>query len=198
MVHNQHKKQWDQVHASAIGGKTLLIYGVGHIGGDTATAAKYFGLNVLGIRRSGAAHPDVDHMYQPQDLQQLLPRADFVLITAPHTPATDKVFGAAEFALMKPGAGFINYSRAALVDYDALESALRDDKISAIVDVFNQEPLPTDSSLWHTPNLIITPHSASNDPVNHTPRSLDILFENVRRFKNQEALLNIVDTEQQY
>ncbi len=198
MVHNQSNHKWNQLHASAIGGKTLLIYGVGHIGGDTATAAKYFGMNVLGIRRTGAPHRAVDQMYQPQDLHALLPQADFVLVTAPHTPKTERVFGSAEFELMKQGAGFINYSRAQLVDYDALESTLRKNQISAIVDVFNQEPLPQDSSLWNTPNLIITPHSASNDPVHHARRSLDILLENVGRYKNNEPLINIIDPVQQY
>lgn len=198
MVHNQSKKRWHKVHNSAIADKTLLIYGVGHVGGDTAQAAKFFGLHVLGIRRTGAAHPSVDKMYTPDQLHALLPNADFVLVCAPHTPKTEKVFGQEEFALMKNGAGFINYSRAQLVDYQALEQALASERISAVVDVFNQEPLPSSSSLWALPNLIITPHSSSNDPLNHARRSLDILFENLRLFVADRTLNNIIDLEQQY
>jgi len=198
MVQNQAKSKWHKVHNSSIEGKTLLIYGVGHIGGDTAQAAKYFGLNVLGIRRSDNNHDAVDQMYKPADLHDLLPRSDFILVTAPHTPETEHVFGTKEFELMKSGAGFINYSRAPLVDYVALEKALRQDKINAVVDVFNQEPLPQSSSLWQTPNLIITPHSSSNDPLNHANRSLDILMDNLSRFIAKQPLINVIDLDLQY
>jgi len=198
MVRNQAKNRWHKVHNSSIAGKTILIYGVGHIGGDTAEAAKYFGLNVLGIRRSGKGHPSVDKMHKPKDLHALLPKADFILISAPHTPETDLVIGAQEFALMKKGAGFINYSRAPLVDYNALETALNQRKISAVLDVFNQEPLPESSSLWQAPNLIITPHSSSNDPVNHAHRSLDILMDNLALFMANKPLKNVIDLEHKY
>ena len=198
MVTNQRECRWRQINNSAIGGKTLLIFGVGHVGGDTATAAKYFGLRVLGVRRTGAAHDDVDEMYRPEDLHALLPRADFVLIAAPHTPQTDHVIGRREFGLMKEGAGFIIYSRSRLVDYEALGEALVAGRISAVVDVFDEEPLPSSSPLWTMPNLIITPHSSSNDPVNHARRSLDLLFENLGRYLEGRELRNIVDPYQQY
>jgi len=171
MVQNQAKSKWHKVHNSSIEGKTLLIYGVGHIGGDTAQAAKYFGLNVLGIRRSDNNHDAVDQMYKPADLHDLLPRSDFILVTAPHTPETEHVFGTKEFELMKSG---------------------------AVVDVFNQEPLPQSSSLWQTPNLIITPHSSSNDPLNHANRSLDILMDNLSRFIAKQPLINVIDLDLQY
>jgi len=198
MVQNQAKSKWHKIHNSSIVGKTLLIYGVGNIGGDTAEAAKIFGLNTIGIRRSGQAHDAIDEMHKPEDLHALLPRADFIMVTAPHTPETEHVFGAKEFELMKPAAGFINYSRADLVDYAALEQALNQDKISAIVDVFNEEPLPESSSLWNTPNLIITPHSSSNDPVNHARRSLDILLNNLSLFIEAKELKNVINLDLQY
>ena len=198
MVHNQAHSKWQKIHNSAIAGKTLLIYGVGHVGGDTAAAAKYFGLNVIGIRRSGDDHEHIDQMYRPEDLHKILPSADFIVVTAPHTPQTDQVFSQTEFDLMKPGAGFVNYSRAPLVDYQALENALMANKINAVIDVFNQEPLPETSSLWNAPNLIITPHSSSNDPLHHAQRSLDILLENLALFIGDLPLNNVVDLEQQY
>lgn len=198
MMTNQRECRWRQIFNSAIDGKTLLIFGVGHVGGDTATAAKFFGLHVLGVRRTGTPHPDVDEMYRPETLQALLPRADFVLVTAPHTPSTDYVIGRREFGLMKQGAGFVNYSRAELVDYQALREALEAGRISAVVDVFGEEPLPSSSPLWQTPNLIITPHSSSNDPVHHARRSLDLLFDNLGRFLEGGELRNIVDPVRQY
>ncbi len=198
MVSSQAKRQWAPVNNSSIEGKTVLIYGVGAIGGDCATQAKKFGLHVLGIRRSGAAHPDVDEMHTPAGLIELLPRADFVVVTAPHTQETDRVFGQAEFDLIKEGAGFVGYSRSKLIDYDALCKRLKANTLSAIVDVFDEEPLPAESEYWDVPNLIITPHSSSNDPKNHASRSLDLLFANIQRCINNEPLANIVNPDLQY
>jgi len=198
MVTNQHKRTWAPIHSEVITGKTLLIVGVGHIGGDVAERAKHFGLHTLGMRRTAKPHRFVDEMYSPDALLDLLPRADFVIVTAPHTPATNRIIGKQEFGVMKRGAGFVNYSRAGLVDYDALRDALSTGYISAVVDVFDEEPLPESSLLWDTPNLIITPHSSSNDPVNHARRSLELLFENVSRYMAGKSLLNIVNPEQQY
>ncbi len=198
MMNNQSRCRWEQIHNSSIAGKTLLVFGVGHIGGDTAEAAKFFGLNVIGVRRSGESHPHVDEMFKPEDLHQILPSADFIIVTAPHTKSTEKLFGEKEFALMKDEAGFINYSRSSLADYEALCPHLESGRLSAVLDVFDQEPLPETSPLWSIPNLIITPHSASNDPVHHASRSLDILFENIKRYKAGKRLNNIVDPAQQY
>jgi len=195
---NQRNKQWLPVHASTIKDKTVLIFGVGHVGGDIAKLAKLFGITVLGVRRSGMAHDHVDEMYQPQDLHALLPNVDFVLITAPHTPSTTHVFGRREFSLMKPGAGVVLYSRAKLVDFDALSNALESGRINAIVDVFDEEPLPASSPLWGKPNLIVTPHSSSNDPIHYSHRSLDLLFENIGRLLRREKLTNVVDLQQEY
>jgi phosphoglycerate dehydrogenase-like enzyme len=198
MMTAQREKRWDQKQTSSIRDKTVLIFGVGAVGGSFATEAKRFDMRVLGIRRSGEAHPDVDEMHTPDHLHALLPRADIIAVTAPHTPETQHVFGKCEFDLMKDGAGFISYSRSRLVDYAAMREQLQNDRLSAIVDVFDEEPLPSSSPLWHTPNLILTPHSSSNDPEQHAARSLDLLFENLARFLNQEPLENIVDPVLQY
>ena len=163
MMTNQRERRWRQVHNSAIDGKTLLIFGTGHVGSDVAASAKHFGLYVIGIRRTGGPCVNVDEMHRPNALHTLLPRADFILITAPHTPLTDRIINRNAFALMKQGAGIINYSRSRLLDYDALREALNAGTVNAVVDVFDEEPLPESSPLWHTPNLIITPHSSSND-----------------------------------
>lgn len=198
MVTAQREKRWNQIHTSSIRGKTLLIYGVGAVGGSCATQARKFGMNILGVRRSGAAHPDVDEMRTPDSLHELLPRADFIAVTAPHTPETDRVFGSREFSLMKEGAGFVGYSRSKLVDYDAMCDRLIANKLSAVVDVFDEEPLPASSKLWHVPNLIVTPHSSSNDPEQHALRSLEVLFENLGRFLDGEKFVNVVDPKLQY
>lgn len=198
MMSNQRERRWKQLYNTGIAGKTLLIVGVGSVGGGTATFAKRFGLKVLGIRRSGEPHPDVDAMFSPSDLDALLPQADFIIVTAPHTRATHHLIGARQIDLLKSGAGLVNYSRANLVDYDALRKRLQRQEISAVLDVFDPEPLPPDSPLWHTPNLIMTPHSSSDDTELYTPRTLDVVFRNVARFLNGERLLNQVRPELGY
>jgi phosphoglycerate dehydrogenase-like enzyme len=197
-VTNQRRARWEQPFNTGIAGKTLLILGVGHVGGGAARWAKRFGLRVLGIRRTGKTHAHVDEMYRPQALHKLLPRADFVLVTAPLTAETRHMIGARELDLMRPSAGLINYSRANLVDYKALAKRLRAGKLSAILDVFDPEPLPSSSPLWKLPNLIITPHCSSDDREQYTPRTLDLVFQNMERFIGGKPLLNRVDPRLQY
>ena len=131
-------------------------------------------------------------------LAKLLPEADFVLIAAPHTSDTHHLIGVKEIALLKRGAGLVNYSRANLVDYEALRVRLERGEISAVLDVFSPEPLPSSSPLWHTPNLVITPHSSSDDSELYTPKTLDLILRNMERFIAGKRLMNRVSPKLQY
>jgi glyoxylate/hydroxypyruvate reductase len=195
---NQRQGRWEQLYNTGISGKTLLILGVGSVGGGTARFAKQFGLRVVGIRRTGKPHRYVDEMFKPKDLARLLPKADFVLITAPHTTDTHHMIGAKELDRMKQGAGLVNYSRANLVDYEALRGKLERGELTAVLDVFDPEPLPADSPLWKTPNLLITPHSSSDDAARYTPNTLDLVLRNMARFIAGKPLLNRVRPELGY
>ncbi|MFK8251879.1 D-2-hydroxyacid dehydrogenase [Ancylobacter terrae] len=197
-VASQRRATWEQRFSTSIVGKTALIIGVGHVGAGAAKWAKRFGLTVLGIRRSGRRHAHVDEMHTPAALHELLPRADFVLVSAPHTDATTHMIGARELGLMKDGAGLVNYSRANLVDYDALRAELSSGRLSAVLDVFDPEPLPESSPLWNTPNLIMTPHCSSDDVDLYTPKTLDLVFENAERLLAGRPLKNRVDRRRQY
>jgi len=197
-VWNQRRARWEQVFNTSVATKTLLIIGVGHVGGGAAKWAKRLGLHVIGIRRTGRPHRHVDEMHTAEALRRLLPRADFVLVSAPLTDATRHMIGARELALLKPGAGLINYSRANLVDYGALLERLESRELMAILDVFDPEPLPRSSPLWKAPNLIITPHSSSDDREQYTPRTLDLVFRNLVRLIDRKPLLNRVDPVLQY
>jgi phosphoglycerate dehydrogenase-like enzyme len=197
-VSNQRGAKWEQLFTDKIGGKTVIIIGVGHMGSGAAKWAKRFGLHVIGVRRTGKKHRHVDDMYQPASLRKILPKADFVLVAAPHTSETHHMMGAKEIALMKRGAGLINFSRANLVDYDALRVRLEANELRAILDVFDPEPLPASSPLWRTPNLIITPHASSDDKSNYTPRTLNLVFQNMERFIQGKSLRNRVSAKLQY
>ena len=198
MITNQRQGKWVQLFNSGIEGKTLLVIGVGSVGSGIAVWAKRFGMYVIGVRRTGLPRRGVDEMHTPDALPHLLPRADFVAVATPATSRTQRLLGRKEIALLKTGAGLLNYSRAALVDYDALRERLERGELSAVLDVFDPEPLPADSPLWQTPNLIITPHSSSDDTERYTPKTLDLMFRQMERFMAGRKLANIVSRELEY
>jgi glyoxylate/hydroxypyruvate reductase A len=197
-VTNQREARWQQVFPAPVTGKTLLIVGVGAMGGAAAARARRLGLRVFGIRRSGRPHRHVDRMFRPAALDRLLPRADFVLITAPLTPETRGLVGRRQLDFMKPEAGLINMGRAGIVDYDALREKLAGGELSgAVLDVFEPEPLPPTSPLWHTPSLVMTPHCSSDAP-DYAARTLDLFFANLGRYLAGRSLRNVVDRGLQY
>jgi glyoxylate/hydroxypyruvate reductase len=198
MVTHQQEARWAPSYNTSIKGKTLLIIGVGSIGGDAAQWAAGFGLDVIGIRRSGNPRKGVREMHRLEALRTLLPRADFVLVATPDTAETHQMLGRAEIALLKRGAGLVNIGRAGVVDYEALRERLQAGELSAVLDVFDPEPLPSTSPLWRTPNLIITPHSSLDDPGYYVPRTLDLVVENAMRLADKKVLRNRVDLKRQY
>ena len=198
MVTHQRAGRWRQCFNSGIEGKTLLVIGVGSVGSGLAAWAKRFGMKVIGVRRTGKPRPQVDEMHKPAALRRLIPRADFVAVTTPATARTKRMLGPKEIALLKKGAGLLNYSRAALVDYEALRRRLVGGEVSAILDVFDPEPLPKGSPLWKTPNLIVTPHCSSDDIDAYIPDTLDFFFANLERLLGGKALKNRIDTARQY
>jgi phosphoglycerate dehydrogenase-like enzyme len=191
---NQRTSRWQARFSSPVAGKTLAVIGVGHIGGRAAQHAKQLGMIVLGVRRTGQAHAHIDEMFRLDELDQVLPRADFVLVTLPLTPATRNVIGRSELALMREGAGLANLGRGATVDYIALADILASGRLSgAVLDAFEEEPLPATSPLWATPNVLISPHCSSSDPERYIPMTLDLTFQNIERILQGEVLLNGID-----
>jgi phosphoglycerate dehydrogenase-like enzyme len=132
-------------------------------------------------------------MHPPEALDRLLPEADFVIMTVPHTPHTEGMMNAARFALMKPSAFLINIGRGMTVKLDDLNRALRDGTIGgAGLDVYEIEPLPADHPLWTAPNVMLTPHVAAHGPY-LDERRLQIIVDNGHRFASGDALRNVVD-----
>jgi phosphoglycerate dehydrogenase-like enzyme len=194
IVANQRKGHWQQIFTPVIRGKTVLIVGVGDMGGAAAQAARQLGLRVLGIRRSGAPHPNVDQMFRVEDIDGVLPLADFVLLATPLTPETKFLINRERIDRIKPGAGVINIGRAGVADYEALADAVRAGRLSgAVLDVYDPEPLPPDSPLWTLDNVIVMPHVSSDDEDQYLPKSFDLVFENVRLLLAGKTLLNVVD-----
>jgi len=192
-VSQQRGHVWDAHFATPIAGKTLLVVGAGHMGLAVARRAKGLGLKIEGIRRGGRRARHVDTMHRPDALDGLLPEADFVLVTTPLTAETRNLIDRRRIGLMKPTAGLINMARGPVVDDRALAEALTEGRLAgAILDVFDPEPLPATSTLWDTPNLVITPHVAGDDDVSYIPLTLDLFFENVGRSLAGRPLRNRV------
>lgn len=189
----QRARRWDPLFSTPIAGKTVAVVGVGRMGGAVARVAKRLGLQVLGVRRSGRPARHVDQMVRPERLGQVLARADFVVVTAPLTAATQGLIGPAEFARMKPSAGLVNVGRGPVVDVVALAAALRQGRLAgAVLDVFAAEPLPRSSPLWRVPNLVITPHVSSDDLEDYVSRTLDLVLDNAARLLDGRRLRNRV------
>ena len=181
-----------------IAGSTVLVNGVGGIGAETARLCAAFGAEVLGIDPR-PEHDCPARIHAPSDLDDLLPTADFVVTTAPHTPETEFMWNADRFGRMKPTAYFINIGRGMTARLDDLTTAVAQGEIAgAGLDVFEVEPLPADHPLWQMDNVLITPHVAVADAADIPERRYALLAENVRRFVAGEPLRNVVDKSRWY
>lgn len=177
-----------------LGGKTLLIVGLGAIGSRLAKLAKAFDMRVIATKRNTASGAGAaDEIHTPDRLPELLPQADFVTLTCPLTPETTNLIDAAAFARMKPDAYLVNMARGRCVDEPALLAALQNGTIAgAAIDHFWDEPLPADSPFWDLENVLITPHTAGETRM-YEENVIDILLENLDRLgRGENALYNQV------
>ena len=170
-------------------GQTLLVVGLGAIGGRLARLARAFGMRVIGLRRAAAAGGDADEVRAMGDLHAVLPDADFVVLTCPLTPETEALIDARALSRMKPTARLVNLARGRVVDEPALVAALQGGTIAgAALDCVVEEPLPAASPLWDMPNVLITPHTGG-ETQRCEDRVLDILIDNVDRLRRGETAL---------
>jgi phosphoglycerate dehydrogenase-like enzyme len=191
---------------------TLGIVGYGSIGREVGRLGQAFGMRVVALRRSpgradagytprGTGDPKgavPDRMYAPEELGEMLAQCDYVVIALPMTPETRHLIGAAELRAMKSSAYLVNIARGPIVDEEALTHALREGWIGgAGLDVFEQEPLPSDSPLWGLENVLISPHVAGFSP-RYDERAAALFGQNLARYLSGERLLNLVDKARGY
>jgi len=196
-IRSQTQHIWQQPEWSRIfelAGKTMVLIGVGAIGERTALMAHGLGMRVLGVRQNAdVSTPGVEAMFAPDALLDVLPQADFVVITAPLTEATRGLIGEAALQAMKTTAYLVNIGRGGVIDEPALVRALQAGRLAgAGLDVFANEPLPPDSPLWAMENVIITGHYAGATPI-YDERAMAIFLDNLRRYRAGEPLRNVVD-----
>ena len=214
----QQKREWvsnksGMIIPKELRGSTVGIVGYGSIGREVARLLYPFGAKVLtakaditkledtGYIPEGLGDPKGDYfhrMYPIEALKGMLQECDFVVLAAPLTESTRNMFSAEAFNAMKPDAYFVNVSRGGLVDEGALITALRSRKIAgAMLDVFVEEPLPSNSPLWRQPNLVITPHVSAI-----SPRLMDdvlaLFSTNLQRYQEGKPLYNVIDPKRGY
>jgi phosphoglycerate dehydrogenase-like enzyme len=207
LVKAKDRHEWRQIpgysERRGLYGKTLGIIGLGYTGKEIAALGKAMGMRVLGYGRGPepAMTPGLDRYYDAaagHTIDELLSQSDFVVLSIRLTDATYRMIGARELGLMQRSAYLINISRGHVVDETALVAALHAGTIAgAGLDVFEQEPLPADAVVWDAPNTIITHHQTAEMP-DLVARSLDIIAENVRRYRAGEDLLNCIKPEDVY
>jgi phosphoglycerate dehydrogenase-like enzyme len=193
---NQAKRHWRGMiselsrREDELGGKTLLIVGLGRIGSRLARLARAFGMRVIGTKRDPASGgADADEVHPHGALRDVIPRADFVALTCPLTRETEGLVNAQALGLMKPSAFLINVARGKVVDEPALIAALGEGRIAgAGLDCAAEEPLPQTSPLWTLPNVLITPHTAG-ETRRYEDNVIDILLENLDRLSRGDTEL---------
>jgi D-2-hydroxyacid dehydrogenase (NADP+) len=193
---NQAKRVWrgmigdPRQREDELGGKTLLVVGLGQIGGRLAHLAKAFDMRVVGLRRDPAAGGGAaDAVYTMGEFKPLLPDADFVALTCPLTEETEKLLDAEALGRIKPSAYLVNVARGRVVDEAALVDALAAQRIAgAGIDVTVEEPLAPNSPLWRMEHVLLTPHTAG-ETRHYEDNVIEILRDNLGRLWRGEAQL---------
>ncbi len=188
----QRDHEWNPIYFRPLQGQTLLVVGLGTIGAGVAANAKALGMRVLATRRTPAPDPSVDEVHGDDALGDLIGQADFVSLHVRMSEQTRGMINGEMLAAMKPGSFLINTSRGPVVDEAALTEALQRGHLGgAYLDVFETEPLPSDSLLWDMPNVIITPHAADN-VHDWVPRFAHMFVDNLERWNTGQNLVNVV------
>jgi phosphoglycerate dehydrogenase-like enzyme len=171
----------------------VVLLGPGPVGRETAKLLRAAGMVVDVVGRRAREDAELGHVHAIDELDELLPSADDLVLALPLTEATRGIIDARRLALMRPGARVINVGRGALVVEDALLAAVRDGHLgAAALDVFEQEPLPSDHPFWAMDNVLVSPHM-SGDLVGWRARVVDRFAANLRRWVAGEPLADVVD-----
>jgi phosphoglycerate dehydrogenase-like enzyme len=196
ILEQQRRAEWKPFNASLLQGKTAVVIGLGSIGRDVCRLLDAAGLRVLGVSRSGRPLPEVKLTLRVDDLERVLPEANFLVLVLPLTPATRGLIGAQQLELLPSGAWLINIARGPIVVESDLLAALGHGRLGgAVLDVFEREPLPPEHPFWKMDNVIITPHVAGPDDTELIARQF---VENYRRLESGRPLLGVVDRARGY
>jgi phosphoglycerate dehydrogenase-like enzyme len=199
MVTNQRAGRWRKLWGAVVSGEPVTIVGLGTLGGAVARHAAGFGMVITGVRANPGPHPDCAQVIGVSEMDTVLPATRFLVLACPLTAATRGLIGRGRLALLPSGAGIVNIGRGELIDQDALCDSLDSGHLAgAVLDVFVPEPIPEGHRLWTTRNLIVSPHTAADDPATYNAISLDLFLNNLIAFQEGRPLPNRFDIERGY
>lgn len=192
----QAEQRWQEGQYRTLQGKTLLVLGTGSIGSHLAQTAHHFGMSAIGVSRRGRANAHFDEVYDISQLTKLVSRADVLVNALPHTPQTVHLIDGELLAQLPSHASFFNVGRGSAVKLDELYQLLQQrDDLTAVLDVFEQEPLSAEQPIWQQANAIITPHIAA---PSFPEQVVEIFANNYQRFCQGQPLVNLVDVDAGY
>ena len=194
VINNQFKKKYNSLYSTPISGKTAVILGTGSLGGSVGELLEPLGVNVIGVNRQGRSLKGFSKIIKSNDIDTVLPEADFLYVALPETSETVEIINEKRLKLLKRNCGIVNVGRSSAINYPALFEMLKSEKIAgAILDVFAPEPIPPSSDVWDVPNLIISPHISADDGNSYIDNTLLLFLSNLECFISNKPLLNKVD-----
>ena len=194
IITNQKKKEFVSLFSNPIKGKNIVLIGTGSLGSSMAKLVAPLGANIIGVNKKGRSVEGCSEIFTIDKIDNILPKADFLYLALPETEETKNLINQKRLNLLKKSCGIVNIGRQSVLNYDILCEKLNKKEIAgAILDVFAIEPIPTDSKLWNTTNLVITPHVSSDDNGNYVNMTLDLFFKNLKLFLKNRELLNKID-----
>ena len=194
IITNQKNKEFVSLFSNPIAGKNIILIGTGSLGSSMAKLVEPLGANIIGVNKKGKPVEGCSKIITIDKLDTVLPEADILYLALPETNETKNLISRQRLDLLKPSCGIINIGRQSVLDYEALCEKLNNKEIAgAILDVFTPEPIKSNSKLWHTQNLIITPHVSSDDNGNYVKMTLELFIKNLKLFIKNKELSNQID-----
>ena len=194
IITNQKNKKFISLFSNPIAGKTIVAVGTGSLGSSMIKLVASLGANIIGVNRKGGMVEGCSKVITIDKIDSVLPEADILYLALPETSETKNLINHKRLNLLKSSCGVVNIGRQSAMDYEVLCEKLNKDELAgAILDVFTHEPIETNSKLWNTPNLVITPHVSSDDHGNYVKMTLNVFVENLKLFLLNKELVNKID-----
>ena len=194
LITNQKNKEFISLMGKPIEGRIIVAIGTGSLGGSMIKQISKLGANVIGVNKKGKSVEGCSEVITVDKIDRVLPLADFLYLAVPETNETKDLINKNRMDKLKKTCGIVNIGRQSVMDYDYLCLKLKKKEIAgAILDVFSEEPIPQESKLWDTPNLVITPHISSDSEGNYIQMVLELFFKNLKLFLEKKELINKID-----
>ena len=199
IITNQKDKKFISLFSNPIAGKTIVVVGTGSLGSSMIKLTVPLGANIIGVNKKGRMVDGCSKVVTIEKIDTVLPEADILYLALPETPETKNIINRKRLDLLKPSCGIVNIGRQSAMDYETLCEKLNKGELAgAILDVFTHEPIKSNSKLWNTPNLVITPHVSSDDHGSYVKMTLDLFVKNLKLFISNKELVNQIDKDLGY